>query len=336
MGERRQRTGDMTLQLDQFGRKIEYLRISVTDKCNFRCLYCMPVEGLQWLPKSEILSYEEIAAIVEVLAAEGLSRVRLTGGEPTIRPNLEILIASLRSIPAIRDIALSTNGLKLAQLAQPYCDAGLDRVNISADSLRPDRIATISRRALDFDPVASAVAAETAGLGPIKINMVVMRGINDDEIADFARLTLEHPWHVRFIELMPVGSMSDVTWDHVVPSDEVLERASSVAPLSKALPPLRSNGPAAYYRFDGAPGSIGVITPMTHTYCASCNRVRLTADGRLRTCLFGDHEVNLRDPFRAGEDLVPLFHRALAEKPLEHQLLQMRTGGLRALSQVGG
>ena len=326
----------MTLQLDQFGRKIEYLRISVTDKCNFRCLYCMPVEGLPWLPKSEILSYEEIAAIVEVLAREGLSRVRLTGGEPTIRPNLEILIASLRSISAINDIALSTNGLKLARLAQPYRDAGLDRVNISADSLRPDRIAAISRRSLDFDPVASAVAAGNAGLGPIKINMVVMRGINDDEIADFARLTLEHPWHVRFIELMPVGAMSGVTWDHVVPSDEVLGRVSSVAPLSKALPPLRSNGPAAYYRFDGAPGSIGVITPMTHTYCASCNRVRLTADGRLRTCLFGDHEVNLRDAYRAGEDLIPLFHRALAEKPLEHQLLQMRTGGLRALSQVGG
>ncbi|MEO8576017.1 MAG: GTP 3',8-cyclase MoaA [Gemmatimonadales bacterium] len=326
----------MTAQRDQFGRKIEYLRISVTDKCNFRCLYCMPKEGLQWLPKSDILAYEEIAGIVQQLSAEGLSRVRITGGEPTIRPNLEILIAMLRAIPGIDDIALSTNGVKLPDLAQSYRDAGLDRVNISADSLRPDRIAAISRRSLDFDPVASAVAAESAGFGPIKINVVVMRGINDDEITDFARLTLEHPWHVRFIELMPVGEMSAVTWDHVVPSDEVLDRVSSVAPISASLPPARSNGPAAYYRFDGAPGSIGVITPMTHTYCASCNRVRLTADGRLRTCLFGDHEVNLRDAYRAGEDIVPLFRRALAEKPLEHQLLQMRTGGLRALSQVGG
>lgn len=326
----------MTAQRDQFGRKIEYLRISVTDKCNFRCLYCMPKEGLQWLPRSDILSYEEISGIVRQLSAEGLSRVRITGGEPTIRPNLEILIAMLRAIPRIDDIALSTNGVKLPLLARSYRDAGLDRVNISADSLRADRIAAISRRSLDFDPVASAVAAESAGLGPIKINMVVMRGINDDEITDFARLTLEHPWHVRFIELMPVGEMSAVTWDHVVPSDEVLDRVSSLAPLSSTLPPARSNGPAAYHRFDGAPGSIGVITPMTHTYCASCNRVRLTADGRLRTCLFGDNEVNLRDAHREGEDLVPLFRRALAEKPLEHQLLQMKTGGLRALSQVGG
>jgi len=336
MGERGECAASMTARRDQFGRKIEYLRISVTDKCNFRCLYCMPPEGLQWLPKSDILSYEEIAEIVQQLSAEGLSRVRITGGEPTIRPNLERLIAKLRAIPAIQDIALSTNGVKLEIFAQEYRDAGLDRVNISADSLRPERIAAISRRSLDFDPILSALAAERAGLSPIKINMVVMRGINDDEIADFARLTLEHPWHVRFIELMPVGGMSGVTWDHVVPSDEVIDRASAIAPLTSSPAPLRSNGPAEYFRFDGAPGSIGVITPMTHTYCASCNRVRLTADGRLRTCLFGDHEVNLRDAHRAGEDLVPLFHRALAEKPLEHELLQMRVGGLRALSQVGG
>jgi len=336
MGERRNEATRMTAQTDQFGRRIEYLRISVTDKCNFRCLYCMPPEGLQWLPKADILSYEEIAEIVAQLAEEGLTRIRITGGEPTIRPNLEILIAKLRAISALRDIALSTNGVRLPELAPAYRETGLDRVNISADSLRADRIAAISRRSFDFDPVAAALAAERAGLSPIKINMVVMRGINDDEIADFARLTLDHPWHVRFIELMPVGAMSAVTWDHVVPSDEVLERAAAVAPLASVPPPTRSNGPAAYYSFNGAPGSIGVITPMTHTYCASCNRVRLTADGRLRTCLFGDHEINLRDPHRAGENLAPLFRRALAEKPLEHALLQMRTGGLRALSQVGG
>jgi cyclic pyranopterin phosphate synthase len=321
---------------DQFGRTIEYLRISVTDKCNFRCLYCMPPEGLEWLPKSEILSYEEIAGIVAQLADEGISRVRITGGEPTIRPQLEILIRLLRSIAGIHDIALSTNGVKLGDLASRYAQAGLDRVNISADSLRPDRIAFIARRDMGFDPIAAATAAERAGLSPVKLNMVVMRGINDDEIADFARLTLDHPWHVRFIELMPVGSMSGVTWEHVVPSEEVLDRAASIAPLSAGGGPSRGNGPAKYYRFDGAPGSIGVITPMTHTYCASCNRVRLTADGRLRTCLFGEHEVNLRDPYRSGVALGPLFREALAGKPLEHELLQMRTGGLRALSQVGG
>jgi cyclic pyranopterin phosphate synthase len=326
----------MTASIDQFGRSIEYLRISVTDKCNFRCLYCMPPEGLQWLPKSDILSYEEIFGIVVQLAQAGLSRVRITGGEPTIRPQLELLIAKLRSIPQVTDIALSTNGVRLAELAATYRGAGLDRVNMSVDSLRPDRIAAIARRSIPFDPRSAAAAAERAGLGPIKLNVVVMRGINDDEVVDFARLTLEHAWHVRFIELMPVGDMRELTWEHVVPSTEVLERAAEAGPLNRSDNAPIGNGPAEYYTFDGAPGSIGVITPMTHTYCAKCNRVRLTADGRLRTCLFGDHEVNLRDPYRNGENLEPLFRRALAEKPQEHALLQMKTGGLRALSQVGG
>ncbi len=323
------------MSLDQFGRQIEYLRISVTDKCNFRCVYCMPEQGLEWLPKAEILSYEEIHGIVARLSELGVSRVRITGGEPTIRPDIDRLIAKLRSISTIRDIALSTNGVRLPQLASRLKQSGLDRVNISVDSLRPDRIAAIARRNLPFDPVQAATSAESAGLSPIKLNVVVMRGINDDEIADFARLTLEHPWHVRFIELMPVGDLRSLTWEHVVPSEEVLERASAIGALSGAAGP-GGNGPARYYSFAGAAGTIGVITPMTHTYCDSCNRVRLTADGRLRTCLFGDHEVNLRDVYRAGEDVAPLFISALADKPREHALLQMRVGGLRALSEVGG
>ena len=321
---------------DQFGRSIEYLRISVTDRCNFRCLYCMPVEGLAWLPKADILSYEEIATVVRQLAPLGLRRLRITGGEPTIRPSIERLIAMLRDIPQVEDIALSTNGVRLPELARPLHDAGLDRVNISADSLRPDRITAIARRNLGFDPIVAAQAAEVAGIAPIKLNMVVMRGINDDEIVDFARLTLNHPWHVRFIELMPVGDMRELTADHIVPSAEVLDRASVLGDLEPGGGPPRGNGPAAYYHFAGAPGSIGVITPMTHTYCGSCNRVRLTADGRLRTCLFGDHEVDLRTPLRAGEPLESYFRRALAEKPMEHALLQLRIGGLHALSQVGG
>jgi GTP 3',8-cyclase len=321
---------------DQFGRSIEYLRISVTDRCNFRCLYCMPAEGLEWLPKGEILTYEEITAIVRQLAPLGLKRLRITGGEPTIRPDLVRLVAMLRAVPGIEDIALSTNGVKLPELAQPLRDAGLDRVNMSADSLRPERIAAIARRNLGFGPLAAAEAAERAGLNPIKINMVVMRGINDDEVEDFARLTLDRPWHVRYIELMPVGDMRALTWDHVVPSDEILDRLAAVGALTPGGGPSRGNGPAQYYRFANAAGSVGVITPMTHTYCGSCNRVRLTADGRLRTCLYGDHEVNLRDPLRSGEDLTPLYVKALAEKPREHHLLQMQVGGLRALSQVGG
>jgi GTP 3',8-cyclase len=321
---------------DQFGRSIEYLRISVTDRCNFRCLYCMPEEGLPWLPKSEILSYEEIADVVRQLAPMGLRRLRITGGEPTIRPNLDELIRQLRSNVNVEDIALSTNGVRLTSIAELYRGAGLDRVNISADSLRPERIAAISRRNIGFDPVAAATAATRAGLDPVKINVVVMRGINDDELLDFARLTLENPWHVRFIELMPVGGLRELTFEHVVSSDEILERISALAALDRSPGPSRGNGPATYYQLAGAAGTIGVITPMTHTYCESCNRVRLTADGRLRTCLFGDHEVNLREPLRAGEPLAPHFSRALAEKPREHALLQLRVGGLRALSQVGG
>jgi cyclic pyranopterin phosphate synthase len=221
-------------------------------------------------------------------------------------------------------------------MARSLHAAGLDRVNMSADSLRPQRIAEIARRDLGFDPIAAAVAAEAAGLAPIKVNVVVLRGTNDDEIEDFARLTIDRPWHVRFIELMPVGDLRELTWEHVVPSDEVLQRIATLGALAPDDGPARGNGPAKYYRLASAAGTVGVITPMTHTYCGSCNRVRLTADGRLRTCLYGDHEVNLRDPLRRGEALEPLFRQALAEKPKEHALLQMKVGGLRALSQVGG
>jgi GTP 3',8-cyclase len=327
----------MSALLDQFGRTIEYLRISVTDRCNFRCQYCMPLEGLPWLPKSDILSYEEIRDVVSQLAPMGLRRIRLTGGEPTIRPQLASLVRMIRAIPSVEDIALSTNGVKLPVLAGELASAGLDRVNMSADSLRADRIAAIARRDLGFDPVVSARAAEDAGLSPIKLNMVVMRGTNDDEIVDFARLTLERPWHVRFIELMPVGEMEQVTFEQIVPSDEILARiCAELGPLERTEGPPRGNGPAAYWRLAGAAGSIGVITPMTHTYCGSCNRVRLTADGRLRTCLFGDHEVDLRTPLRAGLPLAPFVRQALAEKPEAHALLARRNGGLRALSQVGG
>lgn len=322
---------------DAQGRRINYLRISVTDRCNFRCLYCMPEDGLEWLPKAEILSYEEIAEIVRQLAPTGVRRLRITGGEPTIRPDLEILIRYLKGILGIEDVALSTNGVKLVKKAAEYAAAGLDRVNMSADSLRHDRIVAIARRDLGLDPVAALTAAERAGLDPVKVNVVVMRGINDDEVEDFARLTLDHPWHVRFIELMPVGDMATLTWEHVVPSTEVLERVEAALgglDVPDALP--IGNGPASYYRGPGSAGTIGVITPMTHTYCGSCNRVRLTADGRLRTCLFGTHEVNFRDTLRRGDPLLPLFTRALAEKPPEHHLLQMDAGGLHALSQVGG
>jgi cyclic pyranopterin phosphate synthase len=321
---------------DSFGRSIEYLRISVTDRCNFRCLYCMPLEGLAWLPKADILSYEEITQVVTELAPLGLRRLRITGGEPTLRPELEVLIRMLRSIPGIEDISLSTNGVRLAELATTFKSAGLDRVNMSADSLRSDRIKAISRRSTRFDPMLAAAAAEESGLAPIKLNVVVMRGVNDDEVVDFARLSTDHAWHVRFIELMPVGEMRELTWDHVVPSEEILHRLEAIGPLEPTKGPERGNGPARYFHFPDAKGTVGIITPMSHTYCGSCNRVRLTADGRLRTCLFGEDEVDLRTPLRAGVPLEPFFRSALSTKPKEHHLLQMSVGGLRALSQVGG
>jgi len=321
---------------DQHGRSIEYLRISITDRCNFRCVYCMPEAGLDWLPKQDILTYEEIVGVVRQLAPLGLRRLRITGGEPTIRPDLVTLVRQLKAVDGIEDIALSTNGVKLPAMAEALRAAGLDRVNISADSLRPERIAAIARRDLGFRPVDAARAALDAGLEPVKLNMVVMRGVNDDEVVDFARLTMELPVHVRFIELMPVGEMAHLTNDHIVPSEEILGRVAALGALAPSDGPARGNGPAKYHRIAGAPGTVGVITPMTHTYCGSCNRVRLTADGRLRTCLYGDHEVNLRDPLRRAEPLGPLFVQALAEKPLEHNLLQLKVGGLRALSQVGG
>jgi cyclic pyranopterin phosphate synthase len=270
------------------------------------------------------------------LAPLGLRRIRITGGEPTIRPQIHELIRMLRAVPEITDISLSTNGVRLPQLATMLREAGLDRVNMSVDSLIEERIVKIARRNLGFDPVASALAAERAGLEPIKLNMVVLRGVNDDEIETVAQLTQDHPWHVRFIELMPVGDLRELTWEHVVPSEEVLTRLNAIAPLAPAEGPAKGNGPAKYYQWAGARGTIGVITPMTHTYCASCNRVRLTADGRLRTCLFGNHEVDLRTPLRAGQPLESFFRQALADKPKEHELLQMKIGGLRALSQVGG
>ncbi len=322
--------------LDQFGRRINYLRVSVTDRCNFRCIYCMPLSGMQWLQNKDILSYEEIRDIVTQLSALGLKRIRITGGEPTIRPHLTKLIRMLKEVRGIEDISLSTNGITLHNMAKELKDAGLDRVNISADSLRPERVAAISRRELGFSLVKAAIAAEEAGLDPIKVNMVVMRGINDDEIVEFAKLTMAHRWHIRFIELMPVGELRALTWQHVVEGREVLERISALGAVESTTAPLRSNGPAKYYKLAGSVGSLGIITPLSHSYCADCNRVRLTADGRLRTCLFGDHEVPLREALRRGESLTPLFTKALAEKPREHALLTMRNGGLRALSQVGG
>jgi GTP 3',8-cyclase len=337
--ESRHASGAEPVMRDGFGRRIEYLRISVTDKCNLRCVYCMPEEGLPWLGRSEILSYEEIAQIVTEMAGLGLRRIRLTGGEPLVRRDLPHLAALLKAVPGIENLALSTNAVLLRQQAGALKDAGVDRVNISLDSLRPERVDAIARRrgshAAIFDGLA---AAEEVGFEPIKVNTVVLRGRNDDELEDFARITMERPWHVRFIEVMPVGENLDVSADEYVPALEMLHRVRSIGALEPVAGPPGS-GPATYFRLPGARGTVGVITPMSHNYCDRCNRMRLTASGRLRPCLFGDLEVDLREPLRRGESIGPLVHHALAIKPERHHLLRgsaAGSGGLLALSQIGG
>ena len=218
---------------DGFGRRIEYLRVSVTDKCNLRCVYCMPLHGLPWLKRSELLSYEEIAAVVGVMAPMGLRRVRLTGGEPLVRPDLPVLARLIRAVPGIDDLSLSTNAVLLADLADELREAGVDRVNVSLDSLRPDRVEAIARRPGSFDGIMAGLeAAERVGFAPIKVNVVVMRGRNDDELADFAAITRERPWHVRFIEVMPTGDNLGVSRDEYVSSDEILERIGTLGSLA--------------------------------------------------------------------------------------------------------
>ena len=325
--------------IDQFGRRVEYLRVSVTDKCNLRCIYCMPLEGLTWLKRDELLDYEEIETVIRTMAGMGLRRVRITGGEPLIRRDLPDLIRKISAIREIEDLSLSTNAVLLADQAQELKDAGIQRLNISLDSLQQERVDEIARRPGSFPKIFEGLeAAERVGFTPIKVNVVLIRDRNDDEIEDFARITKERPWHVRFIEVMPTGSNLDLSANSFVSCQEALRRVRAIDKLEPVDGPF-GNGPADYYRFPGAPGTVGVITPMSHNYCHRCNRMRLTAAGQLRPCLFGEIETNLRDPLRAGQDLRPLIEETLQIKPERHYLVQgsdVGSGGLVALSQTGG
>ncbi len=327
------------LLADQFNRPITYLRISVTDKCNLRCVYCMPERGLPWLAKSEILSYEEIAALVRSAASMGVRSIRLSGGEPLIRKDLHKLVADIAAIDGISDIALSTNGLLLEEQIDALLSAGLRRVNISLDTLRADRFEEIARRPGLDRVLAGIEAAIERGLTPVKINCVVMRGKNDDEIAVFAEWTKTRPVFVRFIELMPVHENLGIQRDAYVSSDEILDRVRSIGDLRPSNGP-GGNGPARYFAFDGAPGAIGVISPLSHDYCERCNRVRLTADGRLRLCLFGDYEIDLRTPLRSGAstgEIAEILRAAMFIKPERHHLRLGETSSrMRAFSEIGG
>jgi cyclic pyranopterin phosphate synthase len=329
----------MTALVDGFSRPITYLRISVTDKCNLRCTYCMPEAGLEWLSREEILSYEEIAEIVRAAATVGVRAIRLTGGEPLVRRELSRLVAAVAAVPGLEDVALSTNGLLLEEQAASLAESGLRRINLSLDTLRVDRFEAIARRP-GLDRVLRGLdAAIAAGLTPLKLNCVVMRGCNDDELLDFARLTLERPIFVRFIEVMPVHENLDMQRETYVSASEMLERISTLSELLP-VPGPKGNGPARYFAFPGAAGAVGVISPLSHDYCDRCNRVRLTADGRLRLCLFGDHALDLRTPLRGGastQQLAELLQSAMLIKPARHHLrLGEAASRMRAFSEIGG
>ncbi len=307
--------------LDLYRRRINYLRISVTDRCNLRCRYCMPEEGIPLLPHDEILTYEEILRIVRVFAQEGISKVRLTGGEPLVRRGIVEFISCLSRIEEIKDLSLTTNGILLKELAQDLKKAGLKRVNISLDSLRKERFFQITRKDA-FDRVWAGIeAALEARLSPIKINMVAIRGVNDDEIESFARLTLKFPFTVRYIEYMPSGNGEK--WEgNILTIPQIKERLEGIGKLIP-VPSDEWDGPARRFRIEGAIGEIGLIGAVSSHFCEECNRLRLTADGKIRTCLFSDEEIDVREILRKGGSDADLKERllvALRAKPERHQI----------------
>ena len=331
--------GQVEPLVDAFRRPITYLRVSVTDRCNLRCVYCMPEAGLPWIPKPDILTFEEIAALVRAAARVGVRSIRLTGGEPLIRRNLDQLVAMIAAIPGIDDIALSTNGLLLAEQAPALGAAGLKRVNVSLDTLDGARFTAIARRPGLEKVLAGIDAALEHGLGPVKINCVLMRGTNDDELEAFAAMTRERAVHIRFIEVMPVEDNVDLQRDAWISSNEVLARLASLGDLHP-VPNPHGNGPARTFAYENAAGTVGVISPLAHDYCDTCNRVRLSADGRLKLCLFGDHLIDLRTPLRNGEGedaIVDLLRAAMHVKPERHHLQLGETSSMmRAFSEIGG
>ncbi|GAC1586924.1 MAG: GTP 3',8-cyclase MoaA [Acidimicrobiales bacterium] len=324
--------------VDSFGRTVRDLRVSVTDRCNFRCTYCMPAEGMVWQDRDELLTFEEITRVVAVFTSRfGVDGVRLTGGEPTVRAHLPVLVGRLSALPSRPELAMTTNGATLRLVADDLRAAGLDRLNISCDSLRPERFAQITRRdslAAVLDGIAAAVAA---GFSSVKINCVLVRGINDDEIVDFARFGRDNGVGVRFIEFMPLDA--DGAWqrDAVVPSSEVLERIAAAFPLEAVD---HGPEPAARYRYVDGIGDVGVIASVTEPFCGSCDRVRITADGQFRTCLFAVEETDLRAILRDGgtdDDLATAISVAVAGKWAGHSIGQVTfSRPRRSMSQIGG
>lgn len=321
---------------DSFQRPISYLRVSVTDRCNLRCVYCMPPEGVPRMPRSDILRYEETLKVVRVAASMGINRVRLSGGEPLARAGLVDFVRMLAGVREIEDLSLTTNGVLLKGQAAALREAGLARVNISLDSLRRDRFREITGRDRLADVMEGIREAERVGFAPVKINMVVMRGVNDDELLDFAGLTMDG-WNVRFIELMPLIDRGGGQ-PEFLPASEMRNAISGVGRLEPCQP-LAGNGPARYYRLPGARGTIGFITPVSDHFCFKCNRLRLTADGKLLPCLLSEGEIDVRPALRSGaspEDIRKLVLAAVALKPEGHRVCQGSAVRKRPMTQVGG
>ncbi len=317
---------------------VDDLRISVTDRCNFRCVYCMPAEGLKWLPRDEVLSFEEITRLARIFVDSGTRTIRLTGGEPLVRRDLPRLVGMLAALHPEVDLSLTTNGFLLRRDAPALAAAGLRRVNVSLDSLRADRFERLARRDCLETVLDGIDAAREAGLSPVKVNVVVMRGVNDDEVGDFARLARETGTHVRFIEFMPLDA--DGSWgrDTVVAGEELLDAAESEFKLT---PRNAGHDPATRWGFaDGSPGELGFINSVSAPFCERCNRVRITADGQLRTCLFSVAETDLRTPLRSGADdaaLEVVIRDAVWRKEPGHRINEpdfVRPN--RSMSQIGG
>lgn len=324
--------------LDAYGRRIDYLRISLTDRCNMRCVYCMPAVGMQFAKRSELLDNDELLLVVRAAAAAGFRKLRLTGGEPTLRPDLVELVREMKATPGIEHIAMTTNALRLGKLAKPLKEAGLDRVNISIDSLDAEKFRQMTRGGKLENVWAGIDAAVEAGLTPIKLNAVIVRGLNDDEVVALAGLTLKQPWQFRFIEVMPLTGVAGLAQDGVISSAELIARIQAAYGTLEQFG-MASSDPARMYRIPGAQGKIGFISSVTDPFCVTCNRMRLTADGRLHLCLLRDDEQDLRAAIRAGatqDEIEQRIRHAVAVKPWGHGLPDGVLPTLRGMSQLGG
>ena len=332
---------EKNILIDRYGRQLTYLRLSVTDRCNLRCQYCMPQINFSWLPHDSILTYEEIFKVCRTLATIGVTKVRLTGGEPLVRRDLIRLVERLTETNGLEEICITTNGVLLEEYADSLYQAGIRHINISLDSLNPKRFAYITGFDL-FEQVWRGIEkAMEKGFSPIKINSVIMKGINDNEITVLAGLSMKYPVQVRFIEFMPVGQ--DIFWnpDKFISCDEIESRVEDAFGKLRPLPKSHGTGPASEYVLDKAPGSVGFIGALSHNFCESCNRLRLTADGRLRLCLFSDKEVDVKKALQQGlntEELALFFHQAVLKKPkgLEEFSDKERLSCTRSMSSIGG